>query len=186
MSTLLTMTALAVIIGFVALAKRGRGRKRGRVRPLKVSESLALLTASSGSVTVGDYDSVVNDTTFLISQDAVWSLGGHTAGEGPITVGIAHSDYTNTEIGEWFAATGQWDQGDLIAQEIVKRKIRLVGVFPGAEVSEALNDGQPIKTRIGFNLEEGDTMQTWAVNGDASALTTGSLILTEGTIWARK
>ncbi len=161
-----------------------KGRKL--VLKLKVSESLALSTLGAGSMIVGDFDDVVVDSTFLISIEVTASMGGHTGGEGPLVFGVAHSDYTQAEITEWFAATSNWDQGDLVAQEQAKRKIRQIGEFSGVGVGEVLNNGNSVKIPLRFYIEEGDTLQTWVLNQDAGALTTGTLIALNGQVWARR
>ncbi len=166
------------------MAKKGRGRRSG-VRKLRCSETLALGALGSGSMVVGDFDSVVDDTTFLLSIEAVWSMGEHQADAGPIAIGVAHSDYSSGEIGEWFAATGGWDRGDVVAQEIRKRKIRQVGTFSGIAKQETLNDGKAVKTPLKFNIQDGQTLQIWALNQDTTVLTTGTLVNCDGSVWAK-
>ncbi len=178
-----TMIVAALLVG---LAKRGRRRRRRGVRMLKVSELISLGALGAGAMISGVFDSTVDDTTYLLSIEAVWSLAEHTVGQGPIVVGVAHSDYTSSEIGAWFAAAGAWDRGNLVAGEVNTRKIRQAGVFNGNEVSETLNDGRAIKTKLGFSVSPGDTLQTWALNQDTSPLTTGSLVLTDGKVWAAR
>ncbi len=151
---------------------------------LKVSELHSLGALASGTFDSNAFDSTVDDSTYLLSIQAVWSMAEHTAGEGPIVVGVAHSDYTVAEISEWFSATGAWDRGNKVAQEQNRRSIRQVGVFDGNNVSETLNDGVPVKTKLGFMLSPGDTLQQWAINQDTSILTTGTLILADGKVWA--
>ncbi len=170
--------ALAVIL-LVLMARSG-------VKFLRASEELALATLGSGSVVAGNFDSSVDSKTFLISADLVVSLEGHTAGEGPITVGVAHADYSSTEIGEWFAGTGGWSDADLVAREVARRKIREIGTFDGAGTSEVLNDGKSIKVRLGFNIEDGQTLQMWAFNGSGATLTTGTVLEMNGSVWARR
>ncbi len=121
----------------------------------------------------------------MVSADLVVSLEGLTPGEGPITVGIAHADYSSTEIGEWFAGTGGWSTADLVAQEVRARKIRQIGSFDGAAATETLNDGKKIKVKLGFYIDDGQTLQMWAFNGSGSALTTGGVLEMNGAVWAR-
>jgi len=177
------MIAIVVIIGLLGLAKRGRGRRRG-VRALKCSENLGLTTLADETIVAQAFDSTVDDTTFVLSIEATWALSGHTAGEGPITVGVAHSDYSAAEILEWFNAGGSWDRGDKIANEQRRRKCRQVGTFPGLASEEVLNEGKALKTPLKFNLSPGDTLQQWAMNQSGGSLTTGSIVDTNGTVWA--
>ncbi len=163
------------------MAKKGRTP----VRKLKVSENLALGALGSGSGVTADFDSVVDDTTFLLSIEASWSRGDGPGDQGPIAFGVAHSDYDLAEIVEWHTATGAWDRGDLIANEIRKRKIRQIGTFAGATPQETLNNGVPMKTPLKFLVSDGQTLQLWAINQDASVLTTGQVINADGQVWAK-
>ncbi len=153
---------------------------------LKCSESLPVSNLLSSTAAKADFDSVVDDTTFLLSLEATWDIEGRTAGEGPLVVGVAHSDYTAAEIEEWFQATGSWDRADKIAQERQTRKIRQVGIFAGGGTLESLNDGKPVKTTLKFNVEDGSTLAQWALSLDSSQLTTGAVVHTNGKVWARR
>ncbi len=163
------------------MARKGRTP----VKALRASEALALGALGSGSIVVGDFDSTVDETTFLLSLEAVWSLGETAGDQGPISVGVAHSDYSSAEIGEWFAATGAWDSGDLVANEIRRRKCRQVGAFTGIAKQGTLNNGLPVKTTLKFSINEGQTLQIWAINHDTSVLTTGGVIQIDGKVWAK-
>ncbi len=165
--------------------KSKRQRRRTPVKKLKISEVSDLGALGAGSIFAEDYDDSVSEKMFLLSIEATFALGEHTPDQGPITFGVAHSDYTSAEITEWFAATNNWDTGNKVAQEFARRKIRQVGTFSGALAQEVLNDGRPIKTRLRFGLESGQTLQTWAINEDTSTLTTGTRISTNGQIWAK-
>ncbi len=168
------------------MAKHGKGRRRrSYVRKLRVSESSGLGTLGAASMFTQDFDDVVSEKMFLLSLEATWGLAEHTPDQGPITVGIAHSDYTTAEISEWFLATNNWDTGNLVAQEFAKRKIRQVGQFAGALAQSQLNDGEMIKTPLKFIVETGQTLQVWAFNHDTSVLTTGTNIITDGQVWAK-
>jgi len=93
--------------------------------------------------------------------------------QGPIVVGVAHSDYSDSEVEAWFENTGSWEQGDKIQQEVARRKIRLVGVFDTPESAShvlVLNDGKPIRTKCGWMLTTGQTLKVWAYNAGTSAL----------------
>ncbi len=167
------------------MANKPRKRRRTPVRKLRVSESQALGTLGAGSLASQVFDDAVSEKMFLLSLEAAWALGEHTPDQGPITVGIAHSDYTAAEITEWIAATSAWDTGNLVAQEQNSRKIRQVGKFSGTLAQEVLNDGKQIKTPLRFIVESGQSLQQWAFNQDTSVLTTGSLVMIEGQVWAK-
>ncbi len=179
------ISTIVVVMVLVIMARRGRRRRRG-VRMLKCSELVTLGTLGAQTAIVTVFDSTVEDSTYLLSIECVYSMSEHAVNEGPIVVGVAHSDYTAAEILEWYQAAGAWDRGDKIAQEHNSRKIRQVGVFPGLVGFEVLNDGRPLKTKLGFMLAPGDTLGLWAINEDNGALTTGTVVEASGKVWAAK
>ncbi len=145
-----------------------------------ITETLALGTLGAGVVVGANISNVVFDRTFVSSVVATYSLAEFTEAvdDGPITVGLAHSDYTDAEIEEWIENTGGWNEGNKVAQEIAKRKIKIVGTFdtrPGLAAgiaSMVLNDGKMIKTKLNVILLEGQTIKIWARNDGQSALAT--------------
>ncbi len=161
-------------------------RRRGGVRPAVISASLPLLTLANLDVLGEVFPDTVDKPTFAVSMDGIWSLINATVTEGPIQVGIAHSDYTDAEIEEWIENQGSWGTSDLVGQEVSRRKIRSVGEYDVAATDEVLNDGKPIRTRIGFMLNTGDTLKYWAYNRSGLTLTTGASVSLAGTIWLRK
>jgi len=131
-------------------------------------------------------DTVV-DTTWISSVKATWSMDAFTEStlDGPIQVGIAHSDYSDAEVEEWVENnTGTWDAGDLISQEIGRRKIRVVGLFKNPQSileTAELNDGLPVTTKAGWMLSPGDTIRIWAYNtGDGAVQATDPAVRAEG------
>ncbi len=162
------------------MAKHGKGRKFRKYLRGNIDHVLALSTLG-GNTLIGSLvaDTVV-DTAYVSSVKATWTLAEFTAAtnDGPILVGIAHSDYTDAEV-EAFVEniTGSWDAGDLVSQEIARRKVRVVGVFknpPTATEASRLNDGNPVTTKAGWMLSEGQTIRIWAYNQGGSALATTS------------
>ncbi len=108
------------------------------------------------------------------------------ASVGPISVYVAHSDYSLSEIEAYIEAAESWDQGNKIAQEIRRRKIRLIGFFPtaaggGATVTHQMNQGRLVRTKIGWALSEGDTLQfCFYNNGGLAVGTTDPVVLVNG------
>ncbi len=120
-------------------------------------------------------NNTVTESTWVTSAEAVWAMSDFTegAGDGPIQVGWAHSDYTDSEIEAWVELTGGWAVGDLVQREVNDRKIKIVGVFEtprDATDVVVLNDGRPIKTKLGWRLNTGQTIKMWAYNSGSSAL----------------
>ncbi len=156
--------------------------KHGRTLFGRIDDGNALGTLATKVVIAAGFGDAVGARTFALSMKATWTMVGITPGEGPIAVGVAHSDYSAAEIEEWIENNGGWDEGDLIGQEQAKRKIRQVGVFNGVAADEVLNDGKPIRTGLKFYLQSGDNLQQWAYNLSSSTLTTGAQVEVLGTI----
>ncbi len=142
-----------------------------------VDEQLTLTTLASKTVVGVIFDSVVNERTLVSSVVAQYSLTNFTksTGDGPILIGLAHSDYSDSEIEEYLENTGTWNEGNLVSKEISARKIRRVGVFdnPLDEASAiVLNDGKAIKTKMNWILLQGQSLKVWAYNLGSSPLAT--------------
>ncbi len=179
-TTLLLMSALALITGFIALAKRRAGGKRrsmGRYVKGNIDEDFALGTLAANTAVLEASD-VVGDRMLISSVDVAYTLAGFTAADnvGPVEVGFAHSDYTLAEIEGFLELTTSWNEGDLVDREISGRKIRRIGVFDtpaSAGESYTLNDGKPIKTKLNWILNAGQGLNWWVYNqGGASFATT--------------
>ncbi len=178
------------------MPRKARRRRRFR-RYLRgtIDENLSLGTLAGKTVVGDDFDEVVNERTFVSSIDAVWAIAEYTAAaaDGPILVGIAHSDYTDAEIEAWIESSQSWNEGDMVAQEVAKRKIRRVGMFRapvGATAGDiqVLNEGKPIHTKCNWILNQGQTLKQWAYNVGTSALaTTVPIVSAQGhaNLWPR-
>jgi len=144
-----------------------------------IDESLALSTLGPKVVISTPFTAVVDNLTRCSSVVCWWSLDQFTPGgdDGPILVGLAHSDYTAPEIEEWIENTGSWNKSDLVqSREVAKRLVRRIGVFETPVTVSTqflvLNDGKPIKTKLNWLLSEGQTLKLWAYNMGASSLAT--------------
>lgn len=145
-----------------------------------VDENLSLGTLAAATLLSAIFDETVNERTYASSAVISWSLSNWTpaAGDGPIVVGLAHSDYSDAEIEEWIENAGSWNEGDMVlSREVGRRLIKSVGQFPipaDANVGTVLNDGKPIKTKLGWILLQNQTLKYWAYNQGTSALATTS------------
>ncbi len=152
----------------------------------------ALATKSLVAVPTGE---VTSERMWLSSVKATWSLKdlAIVVDDGPVLVGLAHGDYTAAEIEAVIENSGSWDEGDLVNQEIAKRKVRIVGTFRAtAAAAEAvqtyvLNEGRPITTKCNWILTTGKAIDFWAYNMGTDALTTGSKLGVYGhaNLWPR-
>ena len=175
------MSAVALTIGFTALAKRGRGKRAmGRYLRGSIDENLSLGTLAAATLLSAIFDETVNERTLVSSIVVSWSLSNWTPaqGDGPIVVGVAHSDYTDAEIEAVIENVGSWNEGDMVlSREVAKRLVRRVGQFEipsAAEGGTVLNDGRPIKTKLNWILLQNQTLRYWAYNQGTSALATTS------------
>lgn len=150
------------------MARKGKGRKGKRKRYLQVNIGNSTNALGGGDVTSTAQGNTVADRVFALWAKGVWTYAGNTAGDGPLMVGLAHSDYTAAEIEECLEAGASWDEGDLVAAEQARRKVRRVGTFDGLLTDEKLANGQEVFTKLGFVIADGDTIQSWARNTDAA------------------
>ncbi len=130
-------------------------------------------------------DSIEQDFD-IVTTHATWSLRNHTAGEGPIDVGIAEQGYSVGEIAEALDASPLSQYGP--EYERSRRKVRRAGTFSGVGAEETLNDGLPLKTKLfvrGFAHSTFAVMRLWAQNRSGAALTTGTVLVVTGTHWGR-
>ncbi len=158
--------------------RRGGRRKMGRYIKGVCDEELDIGTLAARTLVSVLFDQTVEEKAYCSSVKATYSIDDYTpaSGDGPLRIGLAHSDYTDVEIEEWIESTTSWKEGDLVqSREVGRRFIRDVGVFQtpsGASSNFVLNDGKPITTKCGWMLVTGQTMRLWAYNQGASAFAT--------------
>ncbi len=183
-SIITMLEILALLVAMMAHKGGRKGRRKG-YRYLPVEANVAIGALADEDVITGSWPDTVDQDTWAISLRAAWSLIGITTGEGTMVVGVAHSDYTAAEIEECLEVSTSWDRSDKIAQERRKRKVRIVGSFPMNSSDETLEQGLPITTKLGFKMEIGESLQTWAWNRSASVFTTGMRLEVTGGVNAR-
>ncbi len=143
-----------------------------------VDETLALGTLAATTLISANFDEVMVEMGRITSVVATWSIENWTvaAGDGPIIVGLAHSDYNDAEKEAVLEASASWNRGDKVAQEVSRRLMRTVGTFrapPGGGIGvSVLNEGRPIKTKLNWSIITGKTLNIWAYNAGSSAFAT--------------
>ncbi len=103
-------------------------------------------------------------------------------------VGLAHGDYTATEIEACLESQAAIDIGDLVLQEVANRKVRSIGFASGTgnvDTSLVIADGKPVKTKLNWLVGIGDTIDAWIRNGSDTVWTTGATLAIVGHIWVR-
>lgn len=162
--------------------KRPSRRKRNNLIAARNTNGLSLGVLANLDVVAEIFNGVVDQRCWVHSWKGTVALRDLTPGQGPIQVGLAHSDYTAAEIEEWIEASGAWGTDDKISQEQSRRKVRLIGVFNGENDSESLQDGRPIKITCKWYIEEGQSLQVWAYNQSGAAFSsTVPVIVMNGT-----
>ncbi len=183
----LMLEIFLIMIGLIlplGLAKARRSRRRNpNFRAVRVLGSLAL-GALADNTFVKSAIGETGQEYIAISMDCYAAIKNHTAAEGPIAWGIAHGDYTVTEIKEWWESNGSI-AGDKVQDEYRRRLIRQVGIFPGLATDEVLYDGRAKRVKLGFRIQESKTLSLWAVNLSDGTLTTGTLVDLTATLYLR-
>lgn len=166
------------------MVKHPKKRRFRRYIKGKVHYDLSLTTLAAETAVSEVVADALSEPAYLSSVKASWAMADFTpaAGDGPIEVGVAHSDYTTAEIEEWIENTNSWEEADMIGQEVAKRKIRSVGIFPTpdelATQAVVLANGRLITTKCGWMLMGSQTLRIWAFNHGNSALATTVPIVT--------
>ncbi len=148
---------------------RRRRRRTGTYLRGTVDEQLAVGTLSGQTAAKQDFDEVTTEKTKISSIVATYGLRNWTPVQdsGPLIVGIAHSDYTAAEIEAVIENAGSWNRGGKIEQEISKRLVRRIGMFDiPVDISESvvLNDGLPIRTKLNWSIQTGQTLSIFVYN----------------------
>ncbi len=161
------------------MAKNQKRRKpRGRYLKGNVDELLTVGALGAQTLLSEDFDETVAERARISSLVATYSLENFTVGadKGPLTIGVAHSDYSDAEIEAVIESQGTWDEGNKISQELAKRLVRKIGTFEaaagGGVGTYVLNDGVPIKIKLNWILNSGDTLSLWVYNEGTAALDT--------------
>ncbi len=166
--------------------KRSGSRRKFNLRRVRISPTLALGTLAFNVALTTGLTGAADGAYRAVSVSQTWSIKEMTAGQGPITFGYAHSDYTVTEIKECIEAAAAISVGNKVAQEQANRLVRVVGSFQPDDTGEAeFNDGKPVSTKLNWLIPIGDEVELFVYNDDTSALVTGGRISATGNLWVR-
>jgi len=177
------MYVILALIAAIGLAKHGgKPKRRYSLKRVRITPERSLTTLGSDTVLIATISGTGDLSYRAVTVKGTWTLSGLTAGEGPITVGYAHSDYTVAEIKECLEANLSVNQGEKISNERANRLVRVVGTF-APTANSALNDGKPIKTRLNWLISVSDSVNLFAFNEGTGALTTGATVNLQGDLW---
>ncbi len=175
------------------MAKKTHGRRRRRrftLRRVRIASKSLAGALAANDVAVNAVTNQVTDQMRFISLDASYSWAdiGQDIDDG-CSFGVAHSDYTATEIEEALEAGGSMDLGDKVAQEQANRLVRELGTISSAGGPSAggaqFNDGKRLKTRLNWLMSTGDTLNLWIMNISGVVWTTGSGVTIVGNLWVK-
>ncbi len=155
------------------MAKHQKTRSRLFVPRIKESLAAGALAASDAISTA--FTATVDRPYWLASIDTMVGAQGFAGGDGPVIVGIAHSDYSAAEIEEWIEATASWSSIDKVEQEQARRKCRIIGQV-NDPASQQFNDGKITRTKCGWILEAGSTLSLFIYNDGVAVLTAGGVV----------
>ncbi len=157
-----------------------------KLRRVRVAQAVTLGTLANVTVVAQGLTGNADAGYRCISITSLWTLKNLTAGERPVHVGYAHSDYTVTEIKECIEGGAAISIGNKISNEQANRLVRLVGTFGvAAEADDSLNDGKPIKTRLNWAIPIGKEVVAFAYNDSGAVLTTGGIVDFTGEMWVK-
>ncbi len=158
-----------------------KGHVGGRwLRPRLAQEIVLGALATDTLISEGGGGTAVANRVRVTSIDVMVGIHNHTAGEGPLVIGVAHSDYTDVELLEWYLALAAWSEEDKVAREQSRRLSRVLGMLSGGSASERLWDGRQRKFRLNWSLGEGQAIKFWCFNSDSNVLNTGSVVDVDG------
>ncbi len=166
----------------MAKHRKGRGKRRFNLRRVRITAEEALGALTTDTALTQTLTGTSANAYRAVTANISWSLVSLTAGEGPISVGYAHSDYTVTEIKECIESQTSVDQNDKVAQERANRLVRTVGIL---SEDGSLNDGRPVKTKLNWLIGIGQSVNIFSWNEDTATLTTGAVINVNGDLWIK-
>ncbi len=152
-------------------------RKRSKSNKARVNGSQTVGALADDDVASSAMGTNVDGDIYITGVKLMWSMQAQTVGQGPKIVGIAHPDLSEAEIEECLEASTSFSVNDRIAREQASRPVSVVGSFPAIAVDEVLNQGEPIWTRLGYHIAEGDKPFTiWCFNKSGSTMNASEVV----------
>ncbi len=177
------------VVPHLMARKPRRQRRKFNLRQVRINASspvgaLAALDVVTNAVTAASLNRFR-----LVTVKASYSLVdlGAAIDDGQ-EFGLAHSDYSATEIEECLEAASAIDVGDKVAQEQANRLVRSIGVFASPAVADAslqFNQGRQVRTKLNWMIGIGQTLTLWIRNGSGTVYTTGASVIIAGSLWVK-
>ncbi len=169
---------------------RKPSRRRGfNLRRVRIASAVTVGALAAGDVVSGTIIASATDPVRIMSVNYVYAISDIGAGvDDGQEFGLAHSDYTDTEIEECLEAAASFDLGNKVAQEQANRLVRSIGIMtgsPGNDFGMSFNDGKPMKTKLNWLISSGDNLRLWVRNGSANVYTTGARLIVQGDTWVK-
>ncbi len=154
---------------------------------LPVTGSVALSTLGDGILIKAPViTGLFTEDFFVISADIQVMVRNLTSGEGePSSWGLAHSDYTNTEIQEHLdvALLGRGSKQEMERQRRVVRKGGQLVHLTAEDELIPLDKSHRVKCK--FMIQEGFMLNIYLRNRSGAALTTGAIFEWNGVVYGR-
>ncbi len=168
---------------------RKSSRRRFNLRRVRVAAGFAIGALSPLDVGELSITNAVTDPLRIISANLTYKISdlGAAIDDG-FEIGLAHGDYSATEIEECLEAQASIDRNDKIALEQANRLVRSIGQMEGDAVAGGgltLNSGMPVKTKLNWYIGSGQTLALWVRNGSGVVWTTGANAIVQGDIWVK-
>ncbi len=163
--------------------KRSKRNRKGFVA-INFETAVNLDTLANDTVLFAALMAAFGEDIFIISIDALFSVRGLTALEGPLQVGFSHGDLTVAEVSEALTAE-LTDPDDIIAKERARRPVRRAGQFSGLNTDDILNDGRLLRTKMRISVGDSHVINAFIKNRSGAALTTGANLGVTGILYGR-
>ncbi len=169
--------------------RRKRARRSFNLRRVRVAGGAAAGALAALDVTASAITASATDPYRLVTVDLTYQvidLGAAT--DDGYEFGLAHSDYSATEIEECLEALSSIDLGNKVVQEQVNRLVRTIGVIAPKGIvggGGIFNDGKPVKTKLNWRMSSGDILNLWVRNASQVVWTTGSVVTVLGNLWIK-
>ncbi len=168
------------------MAKR-KPKRRFNLRKVRVAANVTIGALAAFGVVKGTIIPASTNPYRIVSSKLSYQIVDLGAGiDDGQEIGVAHGDYSATEIEECIEAAASIDIGDKVVQEAANRLVRTIGFANGPAIADGsltVNEGRPVKTKLNWKVGIGDTFDAWIRNGSDTVYTTGATLAVVGEVW---